>query len=514
VQRSSGTQPASNIRPAWVRSAGVIALISLTGALAILNSGGYRYGASDQAFYLPAVVQHLDPSLFPRDRALLHVQDRFMLFDDLAADVARATGVSVPVLFFVLFLAGLGLCFAGYLALGRIWYRSWWSVSALMLLMTLRHRISRTGVNTLEGYLHPRMLAFAVCLWAVVAFLRGRSAIAIVLVAVAAALHTTTALWFAVWLGVAIAVAEPRWRSGLAAGAVATAVLAGWLIWFGPLGEQLVRIDEQWLAVLRIKDYLFATDWPVWAWLLNLSYPAIVWAGYRMRAARGQAHPRELALVLGALSLVVAFLVSVPLTMVPLALAVQFQVSRVFWMLEVMAAVYLVWMAVEAESATSPRRAIRRSVAVALGVIAISRGAFIMGVEQTDRRIIQIAPPDDEWTDVMTWLEGTPVDTHVVADPNHAFEYGASVRAFGKRDVFFEASKDTALAIYSREVAQRVLERIEALGDFGTLTPERARSLAAAYDLDFLVTEGTMELPVAYSNARFKVYALQSGNER
>ena len=39
--------------------------------LAILNSGGYRYGIGDQAFYLPAVVQHLNPALFPRDRALL-----------------------------------------------------------------------------------------------------------------------------------------------------------------------------------------------------------------------------------------------------------------------------------------------------------------------------------------------------------------------------------------------------------------------------------------------------------
>src|SRR6266851_3341034 len=50
--------------------------------LALLNCGGYRYGIGDQAFYVPAVVQHLDPSLFPRDRMLLHVQDQFMMFDE------------------------------------------------------------------------------------------------------------------------------------------------------------------------------------------------------------------------------------------------------------------------------------------------------------------------------------------------------------------------------------------------------------------------------------------------
>ena len=53
--------------------------------LAILNCGGYRYGIGDQAFYIPAVVQHLNPALFPRDRALLHVQDQFMIFDKATA---------------------------------------------------------------------------------------------------------------------------------------------------------------------------------------------------------------------------------------------------------------------------------------------------------------------------------------------------------------------------------------------------------------------------------------------
>ena len=54
----------------------------------ILNSGGYRYGVGDQAFYVPAIVQHLNTDLFPRDRLLLHAQDRFMVLDDVAAGLA------------------------------------------------------------------------------------------------------------------------------------------------------------------------------------------------------------------------------------------------------------------------------------------------------------------------------------------------------------------------------------------------------------------------------------------
>ena len=122
---------------------------------------------------------------------------------------------------------------------------------------------------------------------------------AVVLVAAAAAIHTTTAVWFALWLGVALAVAEPRWRPALAVGTAAVVMFGVWLLWLGPLSAQPLRVDEPWRSVMTIKDYLFSSDWPLSAWLANLSYPAIMWFGYRTRAARGLTHPRERALVLG-----------------------------------------------------------------------------------------------------------------------------------------------------------------------------------------------------------------------
>ena len=339
--------------------------------------------------------------------------------------------------------------------------------------------------------------------------MRGRPAIAVALVGGPAMLHPTTALWFALWLGVAIAVADPRWRPALAAGVVVAGTVGSpaALVW--PLSTQPMHIDEQWLSVLTIQDYLFPSDWPAYAWLVNLSYPLITWAGYRIRAARALAHPRERALVLGALPLTAVLLVSVPLTMFPVALAVQLQVSRVFWMIELMTALYLVWFAMESVDVTSTRTAARRWVTVLVALFAVSRGVFIMQVERPDRRVIQMMPPDNEWTDVMEWLDQTPADTHLLADPNHAFEYGPSVRALGRRDLFFEASKDTALAIYSRDVALRVLERIEALGDFATLTSDQAQALAAEYDLDYLISERPMALPEVYANEQFRVYAPQ-----
>jgi hypothetical protein len=109
----------------------------------------------------------------------------------------------------------------------------------------------------------------------------------------------------------------------------------------------------------------------------------------------------------------------------------------------------------------------------------------------------------------MAWLRRQPLGTHVLADPSHAWRQATSVRVAAGRDVYLEEVKDTAMAMYSRRVAMRVAERIGALGDFGALTPASARALAARFDLDVLVTEATLDLPVAYRNTRFSIYRLR-----
>lgn len=487
-------------------------LIGLAGAaclVAVSNSGGYRYGVSDQAFYVPAVVQHLDGSLFPRDRALFHAQDRFMLFDNVAASVVKTTGLPLATLFLVLFGLGLVLHFAAAIALGRLWYRSSWSVAALLATLTLRHRITLTGTNTLEGYLQPRSLAFALGLWALVFFLRGRSMIPLALVATSGALHTTTAMWFALWLGLAIAVAEPRSRRPLAFAAAIAVGGALWALWFGPMRNELQRMDEGWVSVLNLKDYLFPTEWPWSAWLINLSYPIIMWTGYRMRVTRSLVSAREGALVFGALALTFFFLLSLPLVAMRVALAVQLQVSRVFWMLDLMATLYLVWIAVEFAPTRAIRLPVRRWVTIGIAIVAVARGIYVLRVEQGERLLIRVNVPEDEWTDVMRWLRSTPSDAHVLADPNHAFRYGTSERVLGERDLLLDNSKDTALAIYSRAIAYRVRERIEAIGDFDALQPQGIMALTAKYDLSYLITERPMPLPRVYANRRFNVYALK-----
>jgi hypothetical protein len=485
------------------RSQLVAALLFLL--LATANAGGYRYGVSDQAFYIPAIVHAADPATFPRDTPLIEAQARLMVLDEAFAAVVRTTGLSLPILFGAGYAASLLLIFAGLRWTGESLYSHRWATPALLAAYTLRHQITKTSANTFEGYFHPRMLAFGVCTVAVAAFVRKRNWASVALVGVGGIIHPTTALWFAILLGIALFVADRRWRPVIAGGAILVIVAGIWAITAGPLASSLVRMDATWRQAVISKDTLFPTDWPLAAWIANLGTTALLAWAYLDKRGRGAATPRDHGLVAGGMALVVLFLATLPLVASGVAFFVQLQISRVFWMIDLLATIYLI----AALDAREPAWRALKWVAVGLLTVAAARGLFVFTIERPERRVVSVELADTPWHDAMRWLRERPVGVHVLADPGHAWKYGSSVRVSGERDVFLEDVKDSAVAIYSRDVAVRVLERSKALGDFAALTAARARELSSRYDIDYLVTPVLLELPIAHRNEQFFVYRLR-----
>jgi hypothetical protein len=492
---------AAPLPPRAVRFAGALLFI----VLATANAAGYRYGVSDQAFYIPAFVRAIEPGAFPRDAALIDAQARLMMVDELVGALARVTGASLEAVSAIGYFASLLLIYVALMRIGASMYTTPWTVMALALAFTLRHQITRTSANSFEPYFHPRMLAFAFGALAVAMLLRRRAYATVALVGIAALVHITTALWFATLIGVALIVCDRRLRPILL-GAGAVAVVAGaWAVTSGPLAGALVPIDPAWRALLETKDTLFAHQWPLSAWLANLG-TAAVWAwAYCERRRRGVATSVDTGLAAGGAALLMLFLVTLPLSASGVWLFVELQISRVFWVVDFMATVYVL-SALELRSA---RRRVLRAVALTLAVLSVARGMYILQVERAERSLFAFRIAPSPWKEAMDWLDGTPLDTHVLADPGHAWKYGTSVRVAARRDVFHEDVKDTALAIYSRDVAMRVIDRSRALGAFDTLTAAEARQLAARYDLDYLVTTAPLDLPVAHRNTQFTVYHLK-----
>src|SRR5512144_205999 len=256
-------------------------------ALAAANAAGYRYGVSDLAFYLPAAYRHLDPALFPRDAALLAVQAKLSITDEFLAALLRigaAAGVSEPAVLYVAFIGSLLLLFAGILAIALAMYRSWWTVIALAAALTLRHAVAQGAVNTLEGYFHPRVVAFALGAAAIALFLRRRTWVALVVVLLAFAVHPTTALWFAVLIGIAAVASDDAARPWLIVVAVVATTGAIWSVTTGPLAGRLAPMDAEWLAALSQKEYLFPDRWRMTEWPVIAIYVVAIAIAARQRA--------------------------------------------------------------------------------------------------------------------------------------------------------------------------------------------------------------------------------------
>ena len=382
-------------------------------------------------------------------------------------------------------------------------YASPWLTLALGAAFTLRHRIPQTSANSFEPYFHPRMLAFGIGLLAVAALLRRRSWGAIALVALAALVHATTAIWFAVLLGTAIAILDRRVRPVIVAGAVAGVAFFAWAAAAGPLRESWVTMDAPWLQAVASKDSLFADQWPAWVWFANLGMLALLWWAHLARQRRGAARPEDAAVAWGATALVAVFLVTLPGVMARLSFFVEFQISRVFWLLDFIATVYVI-----AAIATLRPRA-GRALAALLLAVSVGRGLYVLFIEHPERPLVALHVAESPWQDAMRWVAGQPLDTHILADPGHAWKHGTSVRVSAGRDVFLEEVKDSALAMYSRDVAIRVVERTDAVGDFTQMTADKALGLASTYDLDYLVTTADVALPLAFRNSQFSIYSLK-----
>ena len=482
--------------------AGAILFVTVVGTA---NAGGYRFGVSDQAFYIPAVSLAADPSLFPRDRDVFQPQMRFWLGDELIGGLVAATGADLPVLFAVLYVLTMAVLAVAVVWLARSLGCDWWTIAIALVLITLRHRIARTGANSLEGYMHPRMLAFACGLVALSFSSRLLHVRAGAWTILAGLVHTSTALWFAVVVFVAALWPYRNRRSvrwlvvgGLGfGGLVAVSAIAAW-----------ERMDPAWLAVLGDRDYLFSLDWPLYAWASNFAYPVVMLAIYRRRERLGVAAAGERGLVAGLLALVLVFLLSLPLAELRIAFFVQLQANRVFWVLDAFVAVYLAWW-VASDATRQWSRAGRQMLVAGLAALAIARGTYVL--YETGRPLAELAPRT-AWSEVMAWLALQPGGWHVLADPQHAWKYGISVRAAALRDTPLELGKDPAMAMYDRALAERVAERTQALGGFDDWsTADQVLAVASRYDVDVFVdhADRTLPFPVLFRNDAFVVYDLR-----
>jgi hypothetical protein len=199
---------------------------------------------------------------------------------------------------------------------------------------------------------------------------------------------------------------------------------------------------------------------------------------------------------------------------VHVAVAVELQLSRIFWLLDVFATVYAVWWLVEGSRIPSPNSHLpspksQMLVACIIAALSLARGTYSLFVQFPDRRLFDVDIKGGDWSDAMAWARTTDLSSGWLADPIHAARYGSSIRAAAHRDVLLERIKDRALAMYDRSVALRVNDRERALQVLQWDTPDGARALARRYDLDYLIIDRELDLPLAHRSGSLFIYRLR-----
>jgi hypothetical protein len=180
----------------------------------------------------------------------------------------------------------------------------------------------------------------------------------------------------------------------------------------------------------------------------------------------------------------------------------------VLWVLD---AAVIAWLACFLMDDLVRRSTRLRGAVIGMILMAASARGYYVQMIEPGRPLIARTLPATEWTDAMLFLRKQPVRLHVLADPEHAWKYGSSVRVSALQDTVLEVVKDSAMAIYDRPLAMQVGDRAMALGGFADFTPEQLAGAGARYDADVLVLENTrrLGLPVLYENPRFTVYKLR-----
>src|SRR5579871_4137304 len=241
-----------------MRNLAGLALLTVAALLVM----GYHPGLEDDSFYLAAIKRNLNPSLFPHDADFFRLQFQATIFDRLIALSVRLTHLPVLWVVFLWQLAAIFLVLHGCWRISRRCFsrpESQWAAVALAgALLTLP--VSGIAINLADQYLHPRTLATAAILAAIVAVLDRRLWLAGVLLAIAFAIHAIMASF-----GISFC-AFLLWNLGHSrtklpsASQVAPALLI-------PLGWLFEPTSDAWRQAAATRGFYFLGRWEWYEWL-------------------------------------------------------------------------------------------------------------------------------------------------------------------------------------------------------------------------------------------------------
>jgi hypothetical protein len=480
-------------------------LLSLLSAGALLVEG-YHPGVEDDAVYLSAIQRRLHPTLYPHDFRLFTLQMQASVFDRLTAAWVRFTHIPVSV------SEMMGQCLAAFFllwgcyALARRCFTApsgqWAGVALVGVLFTMP--VAGTALYIFDQYLHPRAIATALILWAILLVLDRRIVLACVLLAAAVVVHPIMGVFGLSYCAI-LSIAGLRARKFTqepTAATVALGIAPTW-IFEGP--------SAAWKQALNTRDYYFIGRWTWYEWLGAIAPIFILWliARYARRANRP-----TMSMLAGCAAFFAAFqLAAACLVLLTPALIrlTPMQPMRYLHLVYIFMAILGGGLIGEKLLRSHLWRWVALFLPLALGMFVAQRSLFA-GTEHIELPAVASHNP---WLRAFAWVRSnTPVDAYFALDPYYMQLPGEdyhSFRALAQRSELADAVKDAAVATQVPDLAPLWQQQTEAAAGWQHFQKQDFLRLQQQFGVNWIVVQGpgVEGLDCPYRNEAVAVCRLQ-----
>lgn len=438
-----------------------IGLLTLS-ALAI---HGYHLGVEDGEIYMPAARKVLHPGLYPYASEFFLSHERLSMFAPIVAGSARLTHLSMDWAAFLWYLVTLFATIGACWMLTKVAFTSsrarWCAVLTMTAVITMP--ATNTGLLLIDPYVTARSFSTPLTLFALVALVQRRFAVATVLVLATASIHPQMAAYVAFLAGVMV-VCERSKRPVRQPELVTVPAILMAL----PLDFHLGPAPEPYREALYSRDFFFLSTWTWYHWLGMLAPLAFLWwfAKGRVRGTTPAFARISLALIpFGILSILAAALFS---SSQQFDMFERLQPLRTFHLITF---VFILFFAGVLGEYFAKRRAWvipALCVPLAIGMFFVERATYpnSQHIEWPGQK----TSPND-WVNALLWIRNnTPQDAVFAVDSRYFLVPGVDVHGFRA------VSARAALADYFKDSG--------AVSIFPNLAPEWKQMSSATYGLN------------------------------
>jgi len=427
---------------------------------------GYHPGLEDDSFYLAAIKWHLNPSLFPHDADYFRVQFQATIFDKLIPFSVRITHLPVPWAELLWQIAAIFFLLHGCWRLARHCFdkpEAHWAATTLIAAL-FSMPIGGIAINIGDQYLHPRTIATALILEAIVEVVDTRIWRAGILLAFAFSVHAIQASFgisFCIFLWWRL-----RSRNNSRA-AVTSFALA-------PMGWLFEPSSEAWRQAASTRDFYFLGRWHWYEWLGVFAPIVVLFIFHRFLKSRSLLNGTEIRPVVTALLYYAAFQTFVGLTiMIP----PQLERLRPFEPMRYLHLLYILFFIIAGgllgEYVLEKRiyRWVLLFAPLAAGMFVAQRQMY----SESPHLELPFKESTNPWVEAFDWIrQNTPVDALFAIDPHYETLPGEDQHGFrglAERSVLADYEKDAGMVSRVPSLAPRWLKEVTALNGWRKFQP-------------------------------------------